>query len=159
VLRSIIHFFRDAALDPLVHRSALESLFWGSLSAEGISGLLLGLVLRDVAGAHHVSRSWGTSKLWVLWSDCFVVVSAARRALILRIAVCTRRCDIVCLAVLLNLRQNTKASLWRNKTRNNFLRYILRRSPKQILQLNWAELLDDRALLADTLMESFFKFV
>lgn len=57
VLRSIIHFFRDAALDPLVHRSALESLFWGSLSAEGISGLLLGLVLRDVAGAHHVSRS------------------------------------------------------------------------------------------------------
>ena len=57
VLRFIIHLFLDAALDPLVHRGALEPLFWGSLSAEGIFGLLLGLVLRDVTRAHHVFHS------------------------------------------------------------------------------------------------------
>ena len=145
-------------MDPLVHRGTLESLFWGSLSAKRISGLLLGLVLRDVAGTHHVSRTRGTSKRWILRPNCLVVVSAARGALVLRIAVGIRS-DIVCLAVLLNLSENAEATLWRDKTRNNFLCHILRRSPEQILQLNRAELLDDRALLADALVESLFKFV
>ena len=76
----------------------------------------------------------------------------------MRVAVGVRR-NIVCLAVLLNLSQNSEASLWGNKTGNNFLCYILGRSPKQILQLNRAELLDDGALLADALVESFFKLV
>lgn len=67
--------------------------------------------------------------------------------------------DIVHLAVLLHLSQDSKSTLWRDKARNYFLGHVFRGRSKQIFELDGAELLDDGALLADALVEALFELV
>ena len=112
-------------------------------------------MLRNVAGTHHVPRARGPAEWRVLWSDCLVMVATAR-ALRLAVRVCG---DVVGLTVFFDLCEHAKASLRRDEARHNLLSDVLGGGPEQILQLNRAKLLDDGALFADALVETFLKFI
>lgn len=60
---------------------------------------------------------------------------------------------------MLDLSENTKATLWWNKTGHDFLSNIFGRCTKQVLQLNGAKLLYDGALFTDALVEALLKFI
>lgn len=65
----------------------------------------------------------------------------------------------VLLAEVLDLGENTEATLWRNKTGHDLLGNVFGRRAKQVLQLDGAELLDDGALLTDALVEALLELI
>lgn len=65
----------------------------------------------------------------------------------------------VLLAEVLDLGEDAKATLWRNKTGHDLLGNIFGRRTKQVLQLDGTELLDDGALFTDALVEALLELV
>lgn len=136
-----------ASLNALVHRCTLHSLLAAVhlvLAATGIH------MLRKW---HHVASCRGSR----------VLILQVELALLRYCScwVCTlwHQSNVVGLAVLLDLGQNTKTSLRRDQARNDFLSDVLGGRPEEVLELNGAELLDDGALLADALVEAFFELI
>lgn len=68
-------------------------------------------------------------------------------------------CNTILLAELLDLGEHSKATLRRNKTRDDFLRHVLGGGAEQVFELDGAELFDDGALLADALVEALLELV
>lgn len=124
---------------------------------------LLARLILPLCRSHHVSARRTARAILLLGAHIEVIVSAG-----LRVRTLTSRgevrgsclsLNIVLLAEVLDLRQNTKATLWRNQTGDHFLRDIFRGRSQQVLKLDRTEFLDNCALLTDALVESFLKLI
>jgi hypothetical protein len=106
-------------------------------------------VLRDRYDISVLAASLGLGMGWVKVSLVSLNVLGGLRHL----------ADVIGLAVLFNLGEDTKASLGWDEAGNDFLGNVLGGCPEQVFELDGAELLDDGALLAYALVEAFLKLV
>jgi fucose permease len=96
----LIWVFGITSINSLIHCGTFKSLFW----------------YRIVTSTHKLPCSWAQSR--ILMRKSWWAYIMIHRWLIL----CP---DIIHLNKFLNLSKNSQATLWRNQTRNNFLRNIL----------------------------------
>jgi len=157
-----ISIFRDSSLDSFVHCGAFQSLLWRSLSLASqslINKLLLHLSL-VLAWSNHLSL-WCLSTVLMLLS-IHIKISVPRTSVVWTLIwrlIALRFTNVVLLAEVFYLGKDTKSTLGRNETWNDFLCNILGTGSEQIFKLDWTEFLDNSAFLANTLMESLFKFI
>ena len=121
ILDAVLGLLGVASLDPLVHRSALQSLFGNRVVARG--------------PIHNPGSL--CQMLWLHSWNLLVTLNL----LLLGVFIFTShwsliRINIVHLAVLFNLRQYSKTSLRWNQARYNFLSHIFGGCSQEILQLN-----------------------
>lgn len=153
-----------ASLNAFVHGRAFEALLWH-----------LPLVVQSLVRELLLSLV----RLILCWTTYVACLKSARAALLLRphvevalsapgclVAMAIRRVNcvirwphVVLLAEAFHLCKDSEAALRRNETRNDLLCDVLCRSSKQVFELDRAELLDDRALLADALLKALFELV
>lgn len=160
-----ICIFRDSSLDSFVHCGAFQSLLWNlALASQSLISKLLLLLVCILAWNHHLSL-WCLSTVLMLLLTAHIKVLVPRTCIVwtliwrrlVRLGI--RFTNVVLLTEVFDLGQDTKSTLGRNETWYDFLSNILCTCSKKIFKLDWTELLDDSALLAYTLMETFFKLI
>ena len=134
---------RESSLNSFVHCGALDSLF-----------RYLALTVLLIALNHHIS-GWSVPTVLILHIEVIIPWASVIGWIVLRVW----PIYVAVLIVVFHLRKYAKPSLWGNETWYDFLCNILSTCPQQIFKLYGAELLDDGALLAYTLVESFFEFI
>ena len=153
---------REAPLHALIHRRTFQPLLW-HLSLV-IQSLIYQLLMHLVC----LVWSWSTNHSPPCWSTWVVLLLAHIKIVwsislgliaIRRICCIVSWSHIVLLAEAFDLSQYTKTTLRRNETWYNLLCHVLRRSSEQVFELDGTKLLDDCALLTNTLVESFLKLV